>query len=130
MIRSATVSLPVDVYVVVFVPSLMVILPFLTIPKASSEVLVVTDAVPVPVAGKGAGAGFDELVELADEDPVAPFDDEPVVPVPLSTFSTAADSSVLTRLSAVWLAMLARPVARFVMAEPIALMTEAVLASD
>jgi hypothetical protein len=112
------VSVPVDLYVVVLVPSLTLIVPFARIPRVSSVVLVKSGAVPVPVAGELGGVGEleePEVLEL-DEDAAAfveLLDDDEVdaLPVmPWSAFCTAADSALLTRFKAVWLARLERPV--------------------
>ena len=64
LMRSATVSVPVDAYVVVLVPSLTVIVPFGGMPRVRSEVPRVTGTVPVPVAGEP-----DELEGDAAEPP-------------------------------------------------------------
>ncbi len=138
LIRSPTVSFPVEVYVVVLVPSLIVIVPFLTIPSVSSDVPVASGVVPVPVAGAAEEAEEPEPaapeLELAEGDePLESLeDDEPLVPpeVPLSALCTAAESSVLTRFRAVWLAMLAKPVERLVMAAPSVEITWSLFASD
>jgi hypothetical protein len=79
----------------------------------------------VPVAGAattGAAAALDE--DEADE-AVELVDDEAVEPVAagFSAPCTAAESAVLTRSKAVWLAMLARPVASVLDAPNIWLMT-------
>ena len=127
-IRSPTVSVPVEVYVVVLLPAPKMIWPLVRIPRVNSEVLFISGAVPVPVAG--AGAGVEELgpvdefeLEDADEpvEPVAADLLEAEVPLalpelPCSTFWIAAVSWLLTRVSAVPLAMLERPVDRFVVA--------------
>jgi hypothetical protein len=107
LMRSATVSLPVDVYFVMLVPSSTLKVPPGKIPKLESEVLVVTGTLPIPVAGVGeAGTEFDDVA-------VAVFDDgeDDDVPEGFSTACTAADSSELTRFKAVPLAILANPFA-------------------
>ncbi len=63
LIRSPTVSVPVDVYVVVLVPSLTVIVPVAGIPSVSSDVPVVSGTVPVPVAGVSGKVGALALEE-------------------------------------------------------------------
>ena len=86
-----------------------------------SDVLAVTGTVPVPTAGAPTVlCELDELEEVddADDELVELLDDdvEELLEPPLmdcSALCTAAESSVLTRLSAVWLAMLARPDDRF-----------------
>ena len=64
LMRSATVSVPVDAYVVVLVPSLTVIVPFGGMPRVRSEVPRVSGTVPVPFAGEP-----DELEGGATEPP-------------------------------------------------------------
>ena len=97
------------------VPSLTVKLPLVKKPRPSSDVPLVSGTVPVPVAGAattGAAAALDEdeadeadeAVELVDDDAVEPVD------AGFSAPCTAAESAVLTRSKAVWLAILARPV--------------------
>lgn len=87
-------------------------------PRPSSEVPDVSGTVPVPAAG-AATVGVEEAeVEVEVEgdvvDEVEALDvDEPLDAV-LSALCTAAVSAVLTRLKAVWLAILARPVASVV----------------
>lgn len=73
LIRSPTVSAPVDLYVVSLLPSLTVRVPFARIPSVKSEVLVLTGAVPVPLAGALAGAG---VLELVEDEPVELLDDD------------------------------------------------------
>jgi hypothetical protein len=131
---SPTVSLPVDVYVVVFVPSPTVNVPFAMIPSVNSEVLAVSGTVPVPTAGAAKVAAELELEdEEGDDDEL--LDDEVLVLLepPLmevSAFCTAAVSWVFTRFKAVWLAKLAKPLDNVVEAPNIALMTESVCAAD
>ena len=68
LIRSPTVSVPVDANVVVLVPSLTVIVPFLGIPRVKSAVFADSGTVPVPVAGEPALAALEEdVAELACE---------------------------------------------------------------
>lgn len=85
LIRSPTVSVPVDVYVVVLAPSLTVIVPFARMPRVNSDVLVESGAVPVPEPGAArveAPAELEELepeelepdAGLLDEDEVEPVD--------------------------------------------------------
>ncbi len=133
LIRSPTVSVPVEVYVVVRVPSLTVTVPFARIPRVNSEVLVVSGAVPVPVAGEPKGLELEE-----EEEPVEPLDVEEVKPLELlelsepgcSTFCMAAVNSVLTRFRAVWLAMLDKPLDSVVMALAMTLIRAALRAAD
>jgi hypothetical protein len=107
--------------------------------------LVESGTVPVPVA-----SGLDELVALGEVEELAeleeaelfeeeePLDPDEVEVVELlvppfrdcSADCTALLSWVLTRLNAVWLAILARPVDRFVIAELITLMTASVCARE
>lgn len=135
LIRSPTVSVPVEVYVVVLLPAPMLILPLARMPSVNSEVLVINGAVPVPLAGAGEDAeelGAAEALGLegADE-PVEPLADAvsglatpPALPVmPCSAFWIAAVNWLLTRFNAVPLAMLERPVDRFVVAPNIWVMT-------
>jgi len=127
LIRAPTVSVPVDVYVVVLVPSLTEIFPPARIPRVNSDVVAVSGAVPVPIAGEGAEEPAEfELEDDADE-PVELLDaaevELPALPVvPWSTFWIAAVSWELTRSSAVWFAMLARPDDSVVIALPMTLM--------
>ena len=98
------------------VPSLTVKLPLVKKPRPRSDVPLVSGTVPVPVAAAattGAAAlgavelvedEADEAVELADGDAVELAD------AGFSAPCTAAESAVLTRSKAVWLAILARPV--------------------
>ena len=132
--RSPTVSLPVDVYVVVLVPSLTVTWPFARIPSVRRDVPAFNGTVPVPVAGRGAVAAEDDELEVADELEL-PNDDEEEVPevlcddvvlpplIEASALCTADVSWELTRLSAVWLAMLAKPAESVVEAPNMLLMT-------
>ncbi|MGA8653352.1 MAG: hypothetical protein WB677_22555 [Xanthobacteraceae bacterium] len=143
--RSPTVSLPVDVYVVVFVPSPTVIVPLAMIPSVNNEVFAVSGTVPVPTAGAATVA--EELVvpleveDEEDEDDVLDdgdvLDDEDVSPVllepplmELSALCTAAESWVFTRLRAAWLARLAKPLDSVVDAPNMELMTESVCAVE
>lgn len=118
-IRSPTVSVPVDLYVVALAPAPIVIVPPARIPRSDRGVLIESAAVPVPVAGDG-----DELEEDEEDAPEELDDDEPVLPFKMSWI--AADNWEWTRLRAVWLAMLARPLPKLVSAEPMALITESV----
>jgi hypothetical protein len=141
--RSPTVSLPVEVYVVVLVPSLTVIVPFAMMPSVNSEVLAVSGTVPVPIAGAArVGAALDvpdefELGEEEEDDADEVLDDEVVSPVLLepplmdaSALCTAAVSWVFTRFRAVWLARLAKPLDSVLDAPNIALMVESACAVD
>jgi len=91
----------------------------------------VSGTVPVPVAG---AATVTVGVEEADVDGDAVDevealdDDDELVDEGLSALCTAAVRAVLTRFKAVWLAMLARPVASVVDAPNIWLMTVALCA--
>jgi hypothetical protein len=145
------VSWPLDLYIVVLVPSLTVNVSVATTPSVNSEVPAVSGAVPVPVAGAPAVLveldGLDEF-ELDDgeedddddEDDEAFDDDESVLLDPLAPLEfpsidaradcTAADSWLLTRLRAVSLAMLAKPADSVVDAPNNALMVESVCATD
>src|SRR5580704_11003349 len=97
--------------------------------SVDSEVLMVSGTVPVPVAGAP-----DVLAEEpldSDDDALDEEDDEVSdVPPDFSTFSIAADNWVLVRFSAVWLAMLAKPLPKLVSAELMALITELVAAVE
>jgi len=137
--RSPTVSLPVDVYVVVFVPSPTVIVPLAMIPSVNNEVFAVSGTVPVPTAGAATVA--EELVvplEVEDEEDEGDvLDDEDVSPVllepplmELSALCTAAESWVFTRLRTAWLARLAKPLDSVVDAPNMELMTESVCAVE
>jgi len=111
--RSPTVSLPVDVYVVVLVPSLTVIVPFARIPSVNSEALAVSGAVPVPTAGEPKVTEEREEPEAVepedeDEEAVEPPDDDDVPPAlleppepPCKALCTADVSWLLTRFRAV-----------------------------
>jgi hypothetical protein len=118
LIRSATVSVPVDVYVVVLVPSLTVITPWAGIPRLDSGVLVVSGTVPVPLARELEG-----LEAVEELDALEPLDEDD------ACFDRVA-IWLLTRVRASWLAMLARPVAMLVMAESAAAIAASVLESD
>jgi hypothetical protein len=141
--RSPTVSLPVDVYVVVLVPSLTVIVPFAMIPSVNNEVLAVSGTVPVPTAGvaRVAVAGeLDvpeelELVDEEEEDEDEVLDDElPVLLEPplmdARALCTAAVSWVFTRFKAAWLARLAKPLDKVLDAPNIESISELVCAVD
>ena len=124
LIRSAIVSVPVDVYLVMLVPSSTLNVPPGRNPRLDSEVLVVSGTVPVPVAGVGvAGAEFDVGAAAALDDDVEV--DVEVLDEPPRALCTAADNSESTRFKAVLLAMLARPFPRFVSAWAITLISEA-----
>jgi hypothetical protein len=87
----------------------------------------VSGTVPVPVAGAlttGAAAlGAVELVEDEAGEAVELADDVELADVGFSAPCTAAVSAVLTRVRAVWLAMLAKPVDSVVVAPNIWSMT-------
>ena len=98
LIRSPTVSVPVDANVVVLVPSLTVIVPFLGIPRVTSAVFTDSGTVPVPVAGEPALAALEEdVAELACE--------------ACTALCNAAVSWAWTRVCASLVAMLAMPLA-------------------
>jgi len=104
LIRSPTVSEPVDIYFVVFVPSLNVNVAPLRTPSVKSDVVRETGTVPVPVAGVGFVAVLEALLEELDVDEEASVvveseDDEPVSDV--SALWIAAVSALLVRVSAV-----------------------------
>jgi len=104
------VSVPVEVYVVVKVPSLTVSTPLARIPSENSDVPVVSGTVPVPVAGPSnervGPVEFGEPAELADalvelfDAAAAPVLLE-LVELPCSALCTAAVRALLTRLKAV-----------------------------
>lgn len=86
--------------------------------------VVVTGMVPVPLAA----CTLVEALDVEDDDELLD-DDEVELPVPPSnTFWIRAVNSELVRLSAVWLAILARPLALETSALPITLISE--LAAD
>jgi hypothetical protein len=99
--------------------ALTVIVPPGRIPRLESEVFAVSRVVLVRVDGKG--ATFDELealdalevVELEDEefedDEVDPVDDAELPDVDCKTCCTMLEISLLVRVNAAWLAILARP---------------------
>lgn len=131
-IRSLTASVPVDAYVVALVPSLTVIVPFGGIPRVSSGVFNVSGTVPVPVAGTGLDE-FERPAELEELELEDEGGDADAVGLLLeddrSSLCMAAVSWVLTRVNAVWLAMLARPFAWLIIAEPIAEISASLCAS-
>lgn len=94
-IRSATVSLPVVEYVVIFEPSPMVNPLFGGIPRVDNGVLVVSGTVPVPVA-RDDPEGPDEVEELEAEESAA--DDELLL---LTAFWSRSVIWLLTRFKAV-----------------------------
>jgi hypothetical protein len=122
------------------VPSLTVITLFAKIPRVRRVVPAFNGTVPVPVAGRGAVASevdepdVPEELELPDDDEEALellCDDVVLLEPPLmesSALCTADVSWELTRLSAAWLAMLARPADSVVEAPNILLMTALVCA--
>lgn len=127
LIRSPTVSLPVEVYDVAVVPAVTVIVPPERIPRLDSGVLVVTGTVPVPVAGVGEVLDVPEEEEEAEELAVEPLDDEELelLEEDCSACCTSAEIWLLTRFNAVWLAMLARPFTSLVSAVPMVLISDA-----
>lgn len=113
-IRSPTVSVPVERYVVVVRPVVTVILPPERIPRLASEVFVESGAVPVATAGAPAvllELEDPEEPELEDDAAELPVDDEVELPEGCKAACTAATNSEFTRLRAVPLAMLAKPFA-------------------
>jgi len=106
------------------VPSLTVKLPRVKNPRPGSDVPDVSGTVPVPVAGAAKVTAGVEEADVVDDavDEVEVLDDE-LADEALSALCTAAVSAVLARSKAVWLAMLARPVASVVDAPNIWLMT-------
>jgi hypothetical protein len=107
LIRSPTVSVPVDLYVVALTLALTVIVPPGRIPRLDSGVPVVNRAVPIAVAGAPdeleALEEPEELEELEDvEDPLDPLDDDDVeLPEGFNTCCTSDEISLLTRFRAV-----------------------------
>lgn len=102
------------------------------IPSVDNDVVVVTGTVPTAVAGMGF---FDDAVVLdvpepaEDEDPLDVPDDEVESPEDCSTCCTRAEIWLLTRFSAVELAILDRPLDSLTTAEAITLIS-ALLAED
>ncbi len=88
----------------------------------------VNGTVPVPVAGAATVTVGVEEADVEDDAVEALDDVVELVDEGLSALCTAAVSAVLTRSKAVWLAMLARPVASVVDAPNIWLMTAALCA--
>ncbi len=115
LIRSPTVSVPVDAKFVVLVPSLTVMVPFGGIPRVNSDVLAVRGTVPVPVAGD----------PEAEEGALEPLDDDDVEPAceACTAPCNAAVSWALTRANAVLFAMPARPCASLATALPMPVMS-------
>ena len=113
-------------------PAPTIIEPPAGMPRVDSEVLVVTGAVPVPIAGDVEEPDVSDELEAPDEhepgddeDVVAALDDDnDVSPRDCSALCTAAESWELTRVKAVSLAMLDRPFDRLLSAEVITLMSE------
>ena len=113
-----------------------VIAPLARIPRVYRDVLAVSGTVPVPIAGAPVVEDElelpDELALLDDEDVLELLVDELVLLDPplmeSSALCTADVSCELTRLSAVWLAILASPADRVVEAPNIELMTALVCA--
>ncbi len=98
LIKSPTVSVPVDAKVVVLVPSLTVIVPFSGIPSVMSDVVDESGTVPVPVAAApAAGALAVEPPELACE--------------AWTALCSAATNWAWTRVAASPAAILAKPLA-------------------
>jgi hypothetical protein len=114
------------------VPSLTVKLPRVKNPRPSSEVPDVSGTVPVPVAGAAkVTVELEDADELEDEDDaVEALDADELLDEGLSALCTAAVSAVLTRVKAVWLAMLDRPVDSVVVAPNIWVMTAELSACD
>lgn len=109
-----------------------VIVPPGRIPSVASEVLVVSGTVPVPVAGEPepvavpAGEAVEpELDVELDDVPLDPAGDEELPDEDCNTCWTIAEIWLLTRLRAVWLAMLDRPLDRLVSAEAMTLISAA-----
>ena len=129
-------------------PSLTVIALFGGIPSVDSGVLAVSGTVPIPVASEPADEDPDEdedddpLVEEPDEleepvddeeDPVELVEEDDVelaACVCCNAFWIPAVRAELARVNASWLAMLARPLDKLVIAELIAEITESLFASD
>jgi energy-converting hydrogenase Eha subunit A len=108
---------------VVKVPSLTVKLPRVKNPRPSRDVPDVSGTLPVPVAGAAKVTAGLEAAD-ADDEAVAVLDVLDVLLAEgLSALCTAFVSAVLTRSSAVWLAMLASPVDSVVVAPNIWSMT-------
>ena len=123
------------------VPSLTVKAVFGGIRRVDSGVLAVSGTVPTPVASEPAEEGpdedeeepdeLDDLEEDEDDDPVElAEDEEPADWLCCSAFWMAAVRAVLVRDNARWLAMLARPCDKLVIAELMTVITAALLASD
>jgi hypothetical protein len=74
--RSPTVSPPVDLYVVVLLPSLTVIVPFAKMPSVNSDVPAVSGAVPVPTAGAATLTAAADVPEEFDPDEDDEADEE------------------------------------------------------
>lgn len=102
--RSPTVSVPVDVYVLVLVPSLTVNAELAGMPSVMSAVFVLTGTMPVPIAA-------DPVVEVGDDA------EEPCTVC--KALCSAAVSWAWVRDSALLLAMLAMPFVSAVIASPI-----------
>jgi hypothetical protein len=141
------VSWPLDLYIVVLVPSLTVNVSVATKPSVNSEVFAVSGTVPVATAGAPVVLveldvadelePEDEAEDDDDEDDESLDDDEVVLFEPLELPSidaradcTAAVSWLLTRLRAVSLARLANPADSVVDAPNIELMVESVAIDD
>ena len=90
----------------------------------------VSGTVPVPLAGAAKATAGVEALDVEDDAVEALDDVVELVDEGLSALCTAAVSAVLTRSKAVWLAMLARPVASVVDAPNIWVMTAELSACD
>lgn len=121
LMRSPIVSVPVEVYCVMLVPSSMLNVPPARMPSVDNGVFAVTGTVLVPVAGAGAELELDDVpeddVELVDED-------EELLEEPLRTCCIRAVSWDFVRVNASLLAMLARPLPRLVSASCMTVMSE------
>lgn len=107
-------------------PAPTVIVPPGRIPSVARDVAVVSTTVPVPVAGAAV-----ELLVADELEPEAalvdPLDEEELeLPDACSCCCTSAVIWLSTRFKALELAMLARPLPKFVSAELMALITESV----
>jgi hypothetical protein len=120
LMRSPTVSVPVDVYCVMLVPSSMLNVPPGRIPSVDRGVFAVTGTVLVPVAGVGEELDFDDV----PEDDVELAGDEESLEEPPSICWMRAVSWDFVRVNASLLAILARPFPRLVSASCMTVMSE------
>jgi hypothetical protein len=90
------------------------------IPRLDKVVVVDTGTVPVPLAG----CTFVEAVDVDDDDEVLDDDELEVLVPPSNTCWMRAVNCELVRVRALWLAILARPLAWLVSALDIALISE------